>query len=232
MSDAPDIADVAALLAHPARAAMAWALVDGSSLPAGALAAHGNVSPQSASRHLALLRRGGLLDVEALGRLRAYRLANSEVACMVESMASLAAELAADRSCSLAARDATAAFRQARTCYDHFSGRFGVDLYDGMRAAGWLAGEPDRLVLTGGGEAALVRLGVDLAKARCEHRVFARACADLTERRPHLGGALAAALLDAFLARGFVLRTRQARVVTVTPTGWEALRAAKLIAPL
>jgi hypothetical protein len=49
--------------------------------------------------------------------------------------------------------------------------------------------------------------------------VFARACVDLTQRRPHLGGALGDALLDAYVARGWVQRQRRSRVVSITPKG-------------
>lgn len=229
MRDLPDIAGVAALLSNPARASIAWVLVDGSCQPAGDLAAAANISAQSASRHLTLMLEGGLLEVRSRGRLREYRLANSEVACMVESMATLAAELAADRPRTLESRNDEPAFRQARTCYDHFAGCFGVDILDGMLNAGWLSGDRRAYELSAGGEVALLNLGVNLAKARSEHRVFARACSDLTESRPHLGGALAAAVLDACVSQGFVLRSRQARIVTVTPAGWEAFRAAKLL---
>jgi hypothetical protein len=42
---------------------------------------------------------------------------------------------------------------------------------------------------------------------------------DLTQRRPHLGGALGAALLDTYLARGWVLRSQRSRAVNITPKG-------------
>ena len=55
--------------------------------------------------------------------------------------------------------------------------------------------------LTDDGEAFLEDLGVDVAGARARKRVFARACLDWSERRPHLAGALGAALADAALAQ-------------------------------
>jgi hypothetical protein len=68
----------------------------------------------------------------------------------------------------------------------------------------------------------LAALDVDLAAARGSRRAFARACVDLTQRRPHLGGALGAALLDIYIARGWVLRTPRSRAVSITPKGSEA----------
>lgn len=230
MDHFPDIPRVAALLANPARARMAWALIDGSSRPAGHLAACAGISAQSASRHLALMLEGGLLAVEVQGRARHHRIANAEVACMIESMASLAAELAAERSpLHDLPRDQPAEFRQARTCYDHFAGRLGVDLLRGILAAGWLAPDPLGYQLTSAGELGFTQLGVDLPRCRQQGRVFARPCADLSERESHLGGALGAGVVDACVARGFVLRTKRSRVVSVTPSGWQVFRALGLI---
>jgi hypothetical protein len=54
--------------------------------------------------------------------------------------------------------------------------------------------------------------------------VFARACVDLTQRRPHLGGALGDALLELYAARGWIQRQRRSRVVSITPKGQENFR--------
>jgi hypothetical protein len=88
----------------------------------------------------------------------------------------------------------------------------------------WLTAEARDFRVTRLGERELAALDVDLAAARRSRRVFARACVDLTQRRPHIGGALGAALLDLYVARGWILRARRSRVVTITPKGQEAFR--------
>jgi DNA-binding transcriptional ArsR family regulator len=226
----PDIPGVASLLANAARARIAWALIDGSSRSAGHLASGAAISAQSASRHLALMLEGGLLEVESNGRARHYRIANSEVACMIESMASLAAELAGDRSpLHDLPRAQPVEFRQARTCYDHFAGRLGADLLRGILAAGWLESDKSEYRLTPTGEVGFTKLGIDIPLYQQQRRVFARPCADLSERESHLGGTLGTAVLDACISRGFVLRSRHSRVVTITPAGWLALRTLGLM---
>lgn len=55
----------------------------------GELAYQAGISAQSASAHLTKLVDGGLLAAEAQGRHRYFRIANAEVACMIESMAAL-----------------------------------------------------------------------------------------------------------------------------------------------
>ncbi|MBC7669790.1 MAG: winged helix-turn-helix transcriptional regulator, partial [Gemmatimonadaceae bacterium] len=86
-----NIASPAALIGDPSRAAMLQALMDGRAHPAGALAWAAGLTAQAASTHLARLVDGGLLSVERQGRHRYYRLANAEVAHVLEALAVLAA---------------------------------------------------------------------------------------------------------------------------------------------
>lgn len=46
----------------------------------------------------------------------------------------------------------------------------------------------------------------------------------LTERRPHVSGALGAALLDVFVREAWILRMPRSRVVSITPKGRTALQ--------
>src|SRR5207253_5960105 len=68
------------------------------------------------------------------------------------------------------------------------------------------------------------RLGVDLEAARQERRRFATACLDWTERRPHLGGALGAAVWAELVSRGWIVRRPGTRAVVVTAAGTRGLR--------
>jgi hypothetical protein len=75
-------------------------------------------------------------------------------------------------------------------------------------------------------EEQLGRLGVDVAAAQARRRSFARACLDWSERRPHLAGALGAALAEALLARAWLHRRPNDRGLIVTPKGREGLATA------
>ncbi|MBO9559691.1 MAG: helix-turn-helix transcriptional regulator, partial [Caulobacter sp.] len=86
-----NIASPAALIGDPSRAAMLQALQDGRAHPAGALAWAAGLTAQAASNHLAKLVDGGLVNVEREGRHRYYRLANAQVAHVLEALACLAA---------------------------------------------------------------------------------------------------------------------------------------------
>ncbi|MSQ73835.1 MAG: transcriptional regulator [Betaproteobacteria bacterium] len=225
MDDDLNIARIARLLADPARARILRILIDGTMRPAGELAYTANVSAQSASAHLTKLVDGGLLSTEAQGRHRYFRLANAQVADAIESLGSLSMALRprAPRS-PLPSKSVPIQFLNARTCYDHLAGEMAVQVCEAMLKAQWLVHEGRDFRVTRFGEKALAALDIDLEAAQRSRRVFARACVDLTQRRPHVGGALGAALLDLYLRRGWILRARRTRVVTITPTGQQAFR--------
>jgi DNA-binding transcriptional ArsR family regulator len=213
--------DVAALLGDSTRAVMLDALMDGQARPAGELARRAGVAPSTASEHLTRLVEGRLLVVEPRGRERRYRLASAEVADVLEALSCLGSEAPVT---SLRAAGRTEALREARTCYDHLAGRFGVAVTEALVARDFLRSRDGSFELTGGGEVFLVRLGVDVAGARARKRVFTRSCLDWSERRPHLAGALGAALAATALDQGWVCRRPNDRGLRVTPRGAAALR--------
>jgi DNA-binding transcriptional ArsR family regulator len=220
MHDEPDIPRIAGLLADPARAKIVWTLIDGTTRPAGELAYAANISAQSASGHLAKLVQGGLLESEAQGRHRYFRIAGAEVAGVIEGMASLgAATRPRPPRAALASRSVPVEFLHARTCYGHLAGEMAVRILEAMLKSRWLKADERDFTLTRLGKEKLAALGVRPDGARGSRRVFARTCVDLTQRRPHLGGALGDALLKVFVARGWVLRQKRSRVVTITPKG-------------
>jgi DNA-binding transcriptional ArsR family regulator len=223
MDDDPGVARIANLLADPARARILRTLIDGTMRPAGELAYAANISAQSASAHLAKLVDGGLLSLEAQGRHRYFRIASAEVADAVESLGSLSMAVRPRNPRSpVIPKSAPVQFLHARTCYDHLAGEVAVQVCEAMLKARWMTAEGRDFRVTRLGEKKLAALDVDLAAARRSRRALARACVDLTQRRPHLGGALGAALLDLYIARGWILRTQRSRAVSITPRGREA----------
>jgi hypothetical protein len=117
--------------------------------------------------------------------------------------------------------------RAARTCYDHMAGVLGVELHDALMDRGWLArvaDAGDAYEVGPDGVRAFHRLGVDVTATHAVRRRFAFACPDWSERRPHVGGALGAALLDLALRKRWVTRVRDSRALSVTPLGERELR--------
>lgn len=217
MADGPDIARLAALIGDPARANMLAALMGGQALTASELALEAGVTKQTASSHLAQLTEPGLLTVTAQGRHRYYRLADADVAEMVEAMMGLAA-LKTPRS-RPGPRDP--AMRHARICYDHLAGELGVLMHDRMVARGWLNQE---LTLTASGREALLAFGLDLGRIEAARRPVCRPCLDWSVRRTHLAGGVGAALLTAILDRCWAVREEGSRIIKFSRTGEAAFR--------
>jgi hypothetical protein len=68
-------------------------------------------------------------------------------------------------------------------------------------------------------------MGVDVASARGQRRRFAYPCLDWSERRPHVGGALGAALLRLALKRRWIVPDLDSRALEVTSFGRRELGA-------
>jgi DNA-binding transcriptional ArsR family regulator len=223
-----DISVVGAALADRSRCSVLAALGDGRALPASVLAAEAGVAPSTASEHLARLVDAGLLSVEPHGRHRYFRISGPEVADLLEAMARMAPTLPVR---SLREGTRAEALRFARTCYDHLAGRVGVAVMDSLLARGRLdhdgpsgadrlssPGRAMRFGLTENGAEFLEHLGVDLDDLPAR-RPAVRYCMDWSEQRPHLAGAVGAALTTRFFDAGWIERTDATRAVRITDEG-------------
>ena len=215
------VSRVAAAIGEPARARMLLCLMDGHARTSTELAIVADVSPSTASAHLNRLKSERLVRVLAQGKHRYYSLEGPNVATALEGLSVVAG---AARSAFIP--NTPRRLHAARTCYDHMAGRVAVALHDCFRASGWLApGAAGAYDLTQTGATALQALGVDVAKTRTLRRRFAFACLDWSERRPHIAGALGAALLAALLKREWVAQDFDSRALDVTRLGRDELRS-------
>jgi len=216
------IASVASLIADPTRSAMLAGLLDGRALPAGELAYAAGVTAQTASAHLAKMLAGGLLVVESEGRHRYYRLAGSHVAEALERLAVISPmEPTRQKPLSPRAKE----LQLARCCYNHLAGRLGVAVAQSLQSNEFLVPVPDKLFeLTPEGVKWFAKIGVDIHKIKPTRRGLARQCLDWTERTHHLAGPLGVELLNVFCLRGWLRRSKDSRVLRVTPSGHAALK--------
>ena len=218
-----DVASVAALMGDRARCAMLTVLIDGSERPAGELATAAGVSAATASGHLQRLVAGGLVSVRSGGRHRYYRLSGPLVGAAIEALSLISPPVEAR---SLRQSIAAAALAEARSCYDHLAGRAGIALRDSLLTRDLLSADGARdFRLTDRGLRFLEELGLDPEPLLRSRRMLARDCLDWTERKPHLAGALPAALLARFLELGWLDRRRNDRALTITDLGQANLPA-------
>jgi len=217
------VSRIAAAIGDPGRARMLYCLMDGHARTSTELAVVAGVSPSTASAHLNRLRSEHLVSVLLQGRHRYYSLESGHVGAALEALGVLAGG-----SRAAFAPSTPQHLRTARTCYDHIAGSLGVALHDRLQALGWLSRSAERVdayELTGRGEKALGALGVDVAAAQVSRRRFAFGCVDWSERRPHIGGALGAALLKLALAKCWVVQDAGERSLEITRAGRREFQA-------
>ena len=220
MITGPILAEIAALIGDPARATMVSALLDGRALTASELAGAARISPQTASTHLAKLTEAALLSVVRDGRHRYFRLASPAVADMIDGIAAVALQ---KRPRHRPLSGHSRALSEARICYDHLAGRLSVDLTDTLVAREYIVLDDEGAQITTAGNGFFTRFGLELPTLRGTRR-SCRLCLDWTERRPHVAGAVGAALARRCFDLGWMERMERSHAVIVTPLGRRGLQ--------
>jgi DNA-binding transcriptional ArsR family regulator len=218
MNEVERAAEVAQALASPVRLALLTRLLE-SPATVSELVAFLGESQSLISNHLRYLRERKVVEGERHGRQIRYRLQDPNLADVVEALSAYAGP-------QLVGSSQEGPLLLARTCYDHLAGALGVEVYQALIAAGGLEEQRDQgqpIDLGPHADAIFPVLGVDPEVARKRRRRFAFACLDWTERRPHLGGALGAAVCARFFDLGWVERGKD-RALTVTNLGRRALQ--------
>lgn len=211
---------IAAAIGEPARARILYCLLDGHARTSTELALVAEVSPSTASVHLTHLRDRGLVRVLAQGKHRYYSLEGAHTAAALEALMVVAVG-PDNRFLS----NTPQRLRAARTCYDHMAGTVAVALHDRFEQLGWLATTSALTYdLTSRGEQAMAALGLDIGAMRGLRRRFAYGCVDWSERKPHIAGALGAALLQVALKRKWVSQDLDSRALRLTRNGQRELQ--------
>jgi DNA-binding transcriptional ArsR family regulator len=221
MKDGPNIARIASLLGDPARADVLTALLADRALTATELASIAGVTKQTMSAHLSKLLDAGLVAVAQQGRHRYFRLADQDVAALLESLMGVAFRTGAVR---LLSSPREPALRKARVCYDHLAGESGVAAFEALSRLGAFEVSRAELRLSKSGVDWFERFGIDTDAAARRHRTFCRPCMDWSERRHHLAGALGAALLSRLYALKWAARDKNSRVIRFTASGQRAFQ--------
>ena len=218
MDDSSRIARIAGALAEPTRVRILLLLMKGEATTMDISARLGVLQPRISS-HLSILLKYALVSVGERGRQRIYSVDFSTMGPLLSNLSTLAVHPRRRAPLSLVAselRESNEALRRCRTCYDHLAGVAGVELLDKMVQAGWLYKTRESgkgYDLTQLGATSLAERGLDIERAKRANRIFAYACMDWTERRPHLGGSLGSATLSSLLASGFAERMKGTRAL-------------------
>jgi DNA-binding transcriptional ArsR family regulator len=221
MKDGPNIARIAGLVGDPARAEILTALMTGQALTATELVSVAGLTKQTVSGHLAKLVDAQLLAVEHQGRHRYFRLADPDVAHLLESLMGIAFRTGAVR---VRSSPREPALRKARVCYDHLAGDLGVAAMDSLVERRMLRVADGAPELTPRGREFCAELGIALEPLSRQKRPLCRTCLDWSVRRPHLAGALGAAILARCFELGWARRASGSRVVQFSAAGERAFR--------
>ena len=212
------VSRIAAAIGEPARARMLFCLMDGHARTSTELAVVADVATSTASAHLNRLKAERLVRFVTQGKHRFYSLEGPKVAKVLEDLSVLV-----DAPRQKFVPNTPTRLRAARVCYDHMAGALGVRLHDRFKELGWLTGDTngreDSYDLTESGKKGFQAFGVKVEETQKLRRRFAYACLDWSERRPHIGGGLGAALLKAAIKRSWVAQDLDSRAIRVTSLG-------------
>jgi hypothetical protein len=111
------------------------------------------------------------------------------------------------------------ALSAARICFGHLAGRLSVDLIDSMAARKYVVLDDEAAEITTAGTRFLTEFGIELPTRRSRRSHFCRLCLDWTERRPHLAGAVGAAITTRYFDLGWLERIKRSQAVSVTRSG-------------
>jgi DNA-binding transcriptional ArsR family regulator len=216
MKYGPDVSVVANLIGDPARSNMVMALMSGLSPSATELAREAGIAPSTATGHLGKLEVSGLLVSTRQGRHRHFRIADPDVAHLIEALIAVAARAGHMRS-RPGPKDE--AMRHARSCYDHLAGRLAVDMFERWVTTRILRWNGEIVELTPKGRRFLADRRIDVESIERSKRPLCRTCIDWSERQYHLGGAVGAAVLTNALDRRWATRKAQHRMISFSATG-------------
>ena len=212
------LSNLAQAIGEPARTRMLLSLLDGHARTSTELATLADVAPSTTSAHLNRLKDAKLIRVVIQGRHRYYSLYGPEVAAVIERLGVLSG-----RTTKIFVPKTPEELRKARSCYDHMAGAVAVALHDQFLRERWLVSDggsgSDAYQLSDAGTQRLEWMGIDLEEVRSLRRRFAYPCLDWSERRPHIAGALGAALLRHAAKKGWVVRELDSRALRLTRTG-------------
>ncbi|MEO5564672.1 MAG: helix-turn-helix transcriptional regulator [Chitinophagaceae bacterium] len=211
---------ISALIGDPTRATILWTLLDGKAFTATELAITADTSPQNISMHLTKLVQADLLSVESQGRHRYYKFSRDDIAYAIEALANLIPHPRIDKTAPV---ESTSAIKYCRTCYDHLAGKIGVAVTDSLLQQKIIVDINNNYEISKKGKKWFSDLNIDIDTLNEQRRSLLRPCLDWSERRHHIAGSLAAALLNFILTEDWARRTKNSRAITITGKGEKKL---------
>lgn len=203
-------------LGEPAWAALFGVLLTGEARTAAEFARAARLTFAEVRMRLERLKDRGLARIEVSAGRPYWRIAGPAVA---RELQALGLAPRADATALRWQQPCNRALKRARRCYGHLAGELGVAQMKALQTCGWVRAEGVRTVLLPPARTWAAAHGIDVATDVSG----ARRCLDWSERRDHLGGAFARALLDYELAQGWLRAAAVPRALELTTLGERVL---------
>lgn len=213
-----EISEISALIGNPMRSVILWTLLDNRAYTAIELSNIVETSAQNISIHLSKLVNAELLSVESQGRHKYYKISSQEVASAIEGIANL---IPKDKHRKIFTNNSN--IKHCRTCYDHLAGKIGVEITEKLLSENYLKLENKVYLITEKGEMFFKNFGIDLLELRKQRRTLAKPCLDWSERKYHISGSLATAILNKMLELDWIRKIANSRAIMITSKGEKEL---------
>jgi len=219
-----NIYSITSAIADPVRLSVMIYLIRGEATYAE-LQQHLDISQSNLSNHLGVLCKANLISKISNGRRNSYEIASPDAAQLIELLQNLQKSAPNPKS-------PVKNIALARTCYDHLAGKLGVSIFNSLVNQGAIIyNQPivdpayfsKEISLGVNADKTFKAFGVDLSNITAVNRKYAYACLDWTEKKPHLAGALGAAVYHAMTEQKWIARHEEKRVIRITDSGKKAL---------
>jgi len=220
-----NIYSITSAIADPVRLSVMIYLIRGQATYAE-LQQHLDISQSNLSNHLAVLSKANLIRKISNGRRNSYEIASPDAAQLIELLQNL-------QKSAPNAKSPVKKIALARTCYDHLAGKLGVSIFNSLiNQNAIIYNQPiadpayfsKEISLGINADKTFKAFGVDLSNVTTANRKYAYACLDWTEKKPHLAGALGAAVYHAMSEQKWITSHEEKRVITITESGKKALK--------
>lgn len=221
MTIEPRLDIIGAALADASRSRILCEMMDGRAFTNKELACAAEISAQTASVHLKQLQAAGLTSSIRSGRCIYHRIANENVAEVLEALAGLSPTDHLHRATSRKLPEANT--MRARSCYNHIAGRLGVLITNRLITLDVLGMKGETVAIGTASEVFFNKLEIDVQSLKPSSKPIVKLCLDWTERRHHISGPLATALMDKALQKNWLERRTGSRALVITALGYEVL---------
>lgn len=218
MTTEPRLDIIGSALADSSRSRILCEMMDGRAFTNKELASAAGVTAQTASVHLKHLEAAGLISSLRSGRNVYYRIASAQVAGVLEALAGLSPTDHLHRAKIRNLPEVNT--MRARCCYNHIAGRLGVLIANRLIALDVLCVQDESVSIGTAGDMFFRNLEIDVPRRNLSQKPIVKLCLDWTERKHHISGPLATALMDKALEMKWLERRTGSRALVITAAGY------------